>query len=604
MKKLIHSNWQLDLTPFNISETEENSDFSDNLFSKISLPFEIDLTDHLDIAFDFISSYNTSPATLYNVKYQDGNNIFDAVFEILEESGRKLQCSYEFGLDQFPSWDKKLAELSLHNFDLPEGTNIYQHAETLLAQSYPAVDYCFPMIHAEYIDTTDELWVNFEKIINNRKENAFVQNTIDVEELIYYNRNYMQPLPFWLYILKKGVEDGGFTLHGDVLTDPVLLKKAVFSPRDYFSFLEKTSEFITQAGKDYNNIISSYGEDDYCYYSKTTTIVKKGKYLLQGTVNVDFGNDFFSLEKDVSIVFNGTEIFYENNFSGEIFNIGLYLTVNSDSTLVYGARTFNAGEELVVDLELICLVEFDAALQPIPNVSNFNAVNLKQAVPDINFSDFVNATRRWRNYSFEPRGKEIWMNRITDSIVQQSTDSLEDHEVQFPLRKFQQGMSFLLKFMDVDTKTYTWQKVFHNITGFVTDNYQVDSKTNTIEINAVPLPMTNKRNITTATAFEKDETKIYAVFYEGLQNSKNVTTDPSEMLLPQVHLDCWDKWFRFRINAVNFKWSFLAEEIKMHFLKVRSKVYAYKNIHVVKSIVKTQVNSDIVEIEVETEAIK
>ena len=102
MKKLIGSNWELDLTLFNISETQENSDFTDNLFTKISLPFEIDLTNDLDIAFGFISSYLTAPQTLYNVKYQDGDTIVDAVFEILEEQGGKLQCNYEAGIDEFP----------------------------------------------------------------------------------------------------------------------------------------------------------------------------------------------------------------------------------------------------------------------------------------------------------------------------------------------------------------------------------------------------------------------------------------------------------------------------------------------------------------------
>jgi hypothetical protein len=604
MKKLIGSNWELDLTLFNISETQENSDFTDNLFTKISLPFEIDLTNDLDIAFGFISSYLTSPQTLYNVKYQDGDTIVDAVFEILEEQGGKLQCNYEAGIDEFPSFDKKLSELTLHDFDLPEGVSIYDHAESTLPLTYPAVDYCFPMLHAEFIDTSDELWENFEKIINKRVNNAFIENTIDVAELIYYNRNYMQPLPFWLYLLKKGIEDGGYTLHGDILTDPVLLKKAIFSPRDYYKYIEKTSEFIIQKGSDYNYLIDIISNDPFCFYGKTIPITKKGKYLLQGRINLDYGPNSLLAEKEVSIVFNGTEIYYEDSYVGAIYYINLFLTVNADSTLAYGAKTFNAGEELVIDLELICMVEFDASGDPIPNISNYNRVNLKNAVPDINFSDFVAATRKWRNYSFEPRGKEIWMNKINNAVSLENPVSLEHTEVKEPARKFQQGMSFLLQFIEVDTKDYTWKKVFHNINGAVTDNYKTDSKTNTIEINAIPLPIINKSNITTATVFEKDESKIYAVFYEGLQNSKNVTTDPTEMLLPQAHLDCWYKWIIFRIMAINFKWSYLADEIASVAVKIRDNVYAYKNIHIVKSIIKTQVNQNVTEVEIETESIK
>lgn len=606
MKKLIHSDWELDLTPFKISETEENSDFNDNLFSKISLPFEIDLTLDLDKNFGFISSYNTSPQTLYNVKFQDGDIISDAIFEILEENNGKLQCNYEFGLDEFPSWDKKLSELSLHDFDLPEGINIYQHAQSLLNQTYPTVDYNFPMIHTEIIDTSDETWEYFEKIINKYVNGNFIENSIDVEQLIFYNKNYMQPLIYWLYILKKGVTDGGFTLHGDVLTDPVLLKKMIFCPKEPFKKAEKTSQFITIKGSEFTTVLDVISGVNFARYNLTVPVPKWGRYLLQGTIRV-FEGPFGFYEKTAAVAFNGGLLYNNYDYTDEIFYLDIYFTSTNSSTndLTFEVVTFNPGdEELIVDLELICLVEFDIAGVPIPNISDYNKINLKNVVPDINFSDFVNATRKWRNYSFEVRGKEVWMNKITNTISNATTESLEDKEVKSPARKFQQGMSFLLKFIDVDTKTYTWAKVFHSVTGFVNANYKTDSKTNTIEINAVPLPIVNKSNITTATAFEKDESKIYAVFYEGLQNSKNITTDPADMLLPKVHLDCWNKWFIFRINAVNFKWTFLADEIKASALKVRSKIYAYRNNHLVKSIVKTQVNQSIVEVEIETEAIK
>ena len=602
MKKLIHSDWELDLTPFKISETEENSDFSDNLFSKIALPFEMDLTLDLDKAYGFISSYNTSPQTLYNVKYQDGDTISDAVFEILEENNGKLQCNYEYGLDEFPSWDKKLSELSLHEFDLPEGTSIYEHAQSILNQVYPAVDYNFPMIHAEFIDTTDETWENFEKFINKYVNGAFIENTIDVAEVIYYNRNYMQPLIFWMYILKKGVEDAGFTLHGDILTDQVLKKKMVFSPRDYFVRKEIPSQTFNVLSTDYVSV-----DGLTATYVVDYNITKPGKYLIQGTID-SRGSATGLFLRYSGIAIDGNLVWEDTtSFPEEFYNIGPSFIVNvGDTGLLHiiAESYWNLEEYLVISLELICLIEFDVDGDPIPNISNFNKVNLKAAVPDINFSDFVTATRKWRNYSFEVRGKEVWMNQINKSINLLNPDSLEHTEVESPARKFQQGMSFLLKFIDVDTKTYTWQKVFHSIAGFVNENYKTDSKTNTIEINAIPLPFVEKSTVKTAVAFEKDESKIYAVFYEGLQAGKNVTTDPTEMLLPQVHLDCWWKWFVFRMNAVNFKWTFLAHEVKTRWLNVRSKIYAYKNIHLVKSIVKTQVNQEIVEVEIETESIK
>jgi hypothetical protein len=50
MRKLIHSKFELDLSPFKISDTEENNWFSDSFFTKYSFPFGVDLTDDLDVA--------------------------------------------------------------------------------------------------------------------------------------------------------------------------------------------------------------------------------------------------------------------------------------------------------------------------------------------------------------------------------------------------------------------------------------------------------------------------------------------------------------------------------------------------------------------------
>jgi hypothetical protein len=123
MRKLIHSKFELDLTPFKVSDTEENNWFSDSFFTKYSFPFNIDLTEDLDVAFDFISFYNSSPQTYYELLYIHNNRIEKAIFEI-ESYQDNLSASLRFGFEQLPSFDKKLSELSLDKFDLPAGTTI------------------------------------------------------------------------------------------------------------------------------------------------------------------------------------------------------------------------------------------------------------------------------------------------------------------------------------------------------------------------------------------------------------------------------------------------------------------------------------------------
>jgi hypothetical protein len=58
-----------------------------------------------------------------------------AIFEI-ESHQDKLSCTTRFGYEQLPSFDKKLSELSLDKFDLPSGTTIYQHAESLITKKW------------------------------------------------------------------------------------------------------------------------------------------------------------------------------------------------------------------------------------------------------------------------------------------------------------------------------------------------------------------------------------------------------------------------------------------------------------------------------------
>lgn len=604
MKKLIAPDWVIDLTPYRITETDNNAIFSDTLFSKITLPFTIVLNDEIDINLGFISSYNTNPQTIYDVYYQDGDNIYQAKFEVLGSENGELSVQYEYGLDEFPSWNKKLSELSLHNFDLPTGLSIYDHANAMIDKVFPEVDYCWPMIHADYIDTTDEVWENFEGILNKRVNGQFIQNSINATEIVYYHKNYMQPVPFWLYLLKKGIEDGGYTLKGDILTDPVLLKKTAFSPRDYFNKKESESTLITRRGNETPVVEDVISGEQFCFYENTTVITKKGKYLLQGRMITQYGPGALVV-RQASIEVNNNQIFYEGQLlTGNIYPIEIYLDVTTTTNLYYGLRTFNAGEELVVDLELILLFEYDNALNPIPNIRNLNKVNLKEAVPDITFGEFVNITRNWHNYTFDLVGKDIWMNKVESAINSSEVIDLSDKEIKYPAREFQQGISFLLKFMDVDVKKYIWDKVFQNVNGYTSLNYTTDSKTNPIEINAIPLPYEEKSTIKTAVAFEKDDAKVYALFYEGLVNGKNVATDPTDMLLPARHLERFKKWFDFRIASTKFKWTFATDEVKAQLLTAKSKIYAYKNQHLIKSISKTQNGQSVFEIEIETQSIK
>lgn len=104
MRKVIHSNFELDLSTKKITDISENPIFSDKFSTKYSYPIEIDLEDDLDIAFGFISFYNSSnPLTLIDVTYVHNDVLSPAVLEVEEIQGKKMQITISWGFEEFPS---------------------------------------------------------------------------------------------------------------------------------------------------------------------------------------------------------------------------------------------------------------------------------------------------------------------------------------------------------------------------------------------------------------------------------------------------------------------------------------------------------------------
>jgi hypothetical protein len=156
MRKLIHSDFELDLSNFKLSVVKENFWFSEEFFTAFSFPFEMELTDELDALLGFISRYNSvDPKVYIECKHYHNNEISDAILEI-EQLQDRISGSIRFGYDQLPNFDKKLSELPLDKFELPSGTDIYEHAETIITQTWPAVNYNFPQIHTDKIDPDND----------------------------------------------------------------------------------------------------------------------------------------------------------------------------------------------------------------------------------------------------------------------------------------------------------------------------------------------------------------------------------------------------------------------------------------------------------------
>src|SRR5690554_5669346 len=224
MHKIITSDFEIDLRGYDISLQEENSWFSDTFFTKYSYPFDLIITEKINLALGDILSYDTKSGKYYlECEYVFYDEIENAVLVIERIVRDVASVSLKYGMDEFPGFDWNLNELGLQKMAIPD---IHSHATSCLVQTYPAVNYNFPQIHTDKYDPSTPEFNGFEKIINNRYSNGFLENTVDVVEGedVMFNRNIMQPMPYLMYVLKRGFELFGLELKGDIVTDPLLQK--------------------------------------------------------------------------------------------------------------------------------------------------------------------------------------------------------------------------------------------------------------------------------------------------------------------------------------------------------------------------------------------
>ncbi|GAB3708756.1 hypothetical protein [Flavobacterium koreense] len=643
MRKLTHSKFELDLSQFKISDTEENSWFSDSFFTKYSFPFDIDLVDDLNVAFDFIEHHNSSPELYYEVMYTHNNFISKAIFEV-EQLQQKLTCTLRFGFESLPSFGKKLSELSLQKLVLPVGTTIYDHANSVVVQTWPDVNYNFPQVHTDRISTDDSQWSAFEKIINNRKDGAFLINEVDEIAEETYNRNIIQPLPYFLHILQRGFADDGYVLAGQILDDDRIKKATLYGDVDYFSIVQFDSIFIYKMKEDatetgsivspgtftIDNGIGFLGPNidtvvnplvNFRKFLYTENLPNKGKYRVSGTfsfVNNRFIDSYFRIKYRNTVVFEfrinkkfnqnrGDRIF---RFSVHEFNVDTTFETLADGladdiTLeIYTSDTWMT-DKTFLDISIDMYLLNDQSGNPLSTVINKNEVDLKRAVPDMLFDDFVKGIKNWFNYDItKVVGNTIYMDRIEDNVNHNDVIDFSMFEVKYPVRKYSKGNSFLLKFADIDSKDYTYLPVFQNQNSIVSSNFKVDDKTTTIEINALPLPHTSRNGVQTAHAFENNNSKMFLVPYNGLVGGNNYSLPINEYLIPAVHESNWKKWFDFRINSVNYVWSFKCFIEQLEGLNSKVKIRAYENTHILKVINKTEIAPDQFEVEFDSQTVR
>jgi len=274
----------------------------------------------------------------------------------------------------------------LDKFTLPSGT-IYEHAETVITQTWPAVNYNFPQIHVDKYDPEDDLWIGFEKIINNRVSGAFLINEVIGDET--FNRNVMQPLPYLLHILQRGMIDGGYTLAGKILTDTRLQKACLFGDVDYYRGLIQEDIIISQVSEDatstnYNNPQQIKARNFYA----NVILTNPGKYNISGTIKGMIFSKFYSYftikyRETVLIMHQSGPIKTPFVSRSKDFNIDIIFETTVDlnpNDITVEAYIAYSEEQQIINLTISAIRLNDMMGTSIPSVNNENKIDLTKAL--------------------------------------------------------------------------------------------------------------------------------------------------------------------------------------------------------------------------------
>ena len=612
--KIIHSNFQFNLIDTSFSMVEENNWFSSKTLTKYTYPVTLTLTDSQIAELNFITEhYVSNRITVFNVVFFVLEKEFEAKFEIEEIIGKKITGQVRYGLEEFPNFELKLAQLELHNFELV-GETIYEHAASIISQVYPNVDYNFVQVHTEQINKDSDQWAEFEGRINNYDGTDFIENSYDIDEDKQYNRNILQPMPYLLYVLKKGFEKAGYTLSGDILNDPEFKKATIYHLSEYYKTINDSEKQEFTVTSDQYTSINSIGNG---LYEEEIIISDPGRYLISGNLFIRCHDVIFATAK-AALYFNNERIGYWSTkypnkekfvLLEEVVEIlpgqsNLVLRLNSEQKTYNEVGGTIINDATILDVTISQLNAYDANGDVIPTLVLPNEINLKECVPDMTFGKLFETVRLWKNYEANFTDDEVIMKKIMPQLGTTPVVDLSTKEIKNPKIETNQGNQYELKFQDINSDEYELQSVLVDANGIVQSPYTKEEDAEEILIDAIPLPLKFENGVRTADGFLDDKSKLQLVLYNGLIGGKNLAIDPTNLLMPKVYENDYADWIDFLLNTMNYRWTFNTNSVEISPLNVRSTIYAYGLFHCVKKYTHKHLGRGVLSTEIITASLK
>ena len=601
-----------DLSDIAITVEESNSKVSDTMFTKFTLPFDkFASPEFLKMYGDFVSYEANNLKNKIVGKLQFENRIHDAERFFQSGQGFNITNQIDFGFEELPNFSKKLSELNLEKFDVPD---IHIYAKEICEKKWPETNFNFPRVYSKKYSPDQQIWSAFDGYYNDLKTDGseMRRNYLDSTGNIF-NINIIHPMPHPIYVLRKGFEDAGLQLQGDILTDPVLQKKWMFSGTEYFTKVNQYSNVVKVNSADFTGQFWEYntsaGDYPVHVYEKSETlnfqdqvfisvtfkakVIKYRPYRFRVKVN---GNNIYSKEeyvydnKEIVITFQ-TAIQVNNAVITFHLEAGMY-----DMNIPWDVITYELKSNSIINAESEAQ-DFDNSL-----VKNGNTIDLKKAVPDITFGDFFKIIKNWFNYDLDIVDNVAIMNKINNAEITDVKD-FTDYEVALPKREFLNRKSWLLQFEELDNDQKK-DSLYFDFEG-VKINGTKNEETNEITINGyvMPVKLPKENGYNTAMVMKDSTTTLALVDYDGLKNGQNNANSASDCDFPALFETHWKNWLKMRLSGQEFKWSANVNIEKFSQFKIKDFIYCYKNVHIIKNWSKEKTGPSIYRVEFTTETI-
>lgn len=611
MIKFIHNTVEIDLTTAGLNFIQENHWFKDSLFREYSLPVQITMTEQWDAILNLKSNTAVDVQTNFEgYLYRDGQ-IGRATLNVDSFSNHFIKFTIHFKTFEITTWKNKLATLNLERFELPAGTDIFTHANGIITQQYPDVNYNFPSIWTDKFDTSDATWAEFKKRLNAYENGDWLRNEI-VNDVIY-NRNIMQPMPYLLYVLKQGFIDAGYSLQGDILSDNEISKAIITAAVEYFNTSDQEEHPVTLGWQDFDAMYqytNTYGVVvTKAEYLSLTDITHPGRFRVVGsvrlapssnaprTVEVKYGNQVL-----YSLTVNEGEYPPYNLQIDVTFEASTVDIANGDKVRIYVDDILTANTDTKIDININPIRYHNVSGDEASVIYLPNEINLRRTVPDMEFGELVKAVMNWKNFDIDidDDTQMVTMNYIRTALDRDNALDLNRLSNKYPEKRYQKELSFEIKFDKGDANPdYPANKIYVDKSGMTLNTYEKKESTKQINIKLLPLPLKTEGNITTTLMTVDEESALMLAFYDGLQDDIPVTVDMPNATFPELYNESLRDWYEFRINTQTFKHKFILPVERAKELKLTRLLYMFDNYLILKKIEKQRIHPNYWQIKME-----